>query len=207
VSVDLVAQATALFAVTNIDDLVLLAVLFGQVSGRARALRVVTGWYVGYLPVLAAAVVIGVLGSRLLPKNVIPLLGLLPLVLGLRAAWTAWTAWLERAGRDVASPSDDEVRWSASGPGMGTAAAVSLSNGGDNIAVYAPVFAVSRPVVQLVYLVVFLCLVGVWCAAGRLVSTRSVVARAMARWGHVVLPVVLIGLGLNILMEGEPFGL
>jgi cadmium resistance protein CadD (predicted permease) len=203
-SVDLVAQATALFAVTNIDDLVLLAVLFGPVISRTRALRLVAGWYAGYLPVLAAAVVIGALGSRLLPENVLPLLGVLPLVLGLRAAWTAW---LERAGRDVASPSDDEVRWSASGPGMGTAAAVSLSNGGDNIAVYAPVFAVSRPVAQLVYLVVFLGLVGVWCAAGRLVSTRSVVARAMARWGHVVLPVVLIGLGLNILMEGEPFGL
>src|SRR3954447_24154555 len=203
-SVDLVAQATALFAVTNIDDLVLLAVLFGQATSRTRALRVVAGWYVGYLPVLAAAVVIGALGARLLPENVLPLLGLLPLVLGLRAAWTAW---LERAGRNVASPSDDEVRWSVSGPGVGTAAAVSLSNGGDNIAVYAPVFAVSRPVVQLVYLVVFLGLVGVWCAASRLVSTRSVVRRAMARWGRVLLPVVLIGLGLSILLEGEPFGL
>jgi cadmium resistance protein CadD (predicted permease) len=206
-SVDLIAQAAALFAVTNIDDLVLLAVLFGQATSRTRALRVVAGWYVGYLPVLAAALVIGALGARLLPENVLRLLGLLPLVLGLRAAWTAWTAWLERAGRTVASPLDDEVRWSASGPGVGTAAAVSLSNGGDNIGVYAPVFAVSRPVVQLVYLVVFLGLVGVWCAASRLVSTRSVVRRAMARWGRVLLPVVLIGLGLSILLEGEPFGL
>jgi cadmium resistance protein CadD (predicted permease) len=203
-SVDVVAQATTLFAVTNIDDIVLLAVLFGQVTSRTRALRVVAGWYAGYLPVLAAAVVVGVVGARLLPENVLPLLGLLPLVLGLRAAWTAWR---ERAGRHVASPSADEVRWSPSGPGAGTAAAVSVANGGDNIAVYAPVFAVSRPLVQLVYLVVFLALVGVWCVAGRLVSTRPVVARAMARWGHVLLPVVLIGLGLNILMEGEPFGL
>jgi cadmium resistance protein CadD (predicted permease) len=49
--------------------------------------------------------------------------------------------------------------------------------------------------------------VGVWCMAGRLVATRPVVARTMARWGHVLLPVVLIGLGLNILMDGEPLGL
>ena len=202
--VDLVAQATGLFAATNIDDIVLLAVLFGQATSRTRALRVVAGWYVGYLPVLAAAVVVGALGARLLPENILPLLGLLPLVLGLRAAWTAWR---ERAGRLVASPSDDEVRWNASGPGVGTAAAVSLANGGDNIAVYAPVFAVSRPVVQLVYLVVFLALVGVWCVTGRLVSTRPVVARVMARWGHVLLPLVLIALGLNILMEGDAFGL
>jgi cadmium resistance protein CadD (predicted permease) len=203
-SVDLVARATALFAVTNIDDIVLLAVLFGQASSRTRALRVVAGWYGGYLPVLAAAVVVGAVGARLLPENVLPLLGLLPLVLGLRGAWTAWR---ERAGRHVVTPSADEVRWSPSGPGVGTAAAVSLANGGDNIAVYAPVFAVSRPVVQLVYLVVFLALVGVWCVTGRLVSTRPVVARVMARWGHVLLPLVLIGLGLNILMEGDAFGL
>ena len=178
--------------------------VFGQATSRPGALRVVVGWYGGYLPVLATAVVVGVLGARLLPDSVLPLLGLLPLVLGLRAARTAWR---RRAGHHVASPSDDEVRLSASAPGVGTAAAVSLANGGDNIGVYAPVFAVSRPVVQLVYLAVFLALVGVWCGAGRLVSTRPVVACAMARWGHVLLPVVLIGLGLNILMEGGPFGL
>lgn len=201
-SVELIGQATALFAGTNIDDMLLLAVLFGRATGRARPLRIVIGWYAGYVVVLAA-VVVGALGARLLPERVIPFLGLLPLVLGLRAAWTAWR---ERCSRD-GSLSDDHARYSASAPGAGTSAALSLANGGDNIGVYVPVFAASRPGAQLIYVGVFLVLVGVWCAAGRLVASRPLIARAMTRWGHVVLPVVLIGLGLAILIEGKAFGL
>jgi cadmium resistance protein CadD (predicted permease) len=33
------------------------------------------------------------------------------------------------------------------------------------------------------------------------------VAQALARWGHLVLPVVLVALGLTILLEGGVFGL
>jgi cadmium resistance protein CadD (predicted permease) len=57
-----------------------------------------------------------------------------------------------------------------------------------------------------VYVVVFLGLVAVWIAVGRYFATRPVVARALSRWGHIVLPVVLIGLGLLILVEGGAFG-
>ena len=57
------------------------------------------------------------------------------------------------------------------------------------------------------YCVVFLVLVGVWCAAGRFVATRPVIARPLGRWGHILLPVVLITIGLLILIEGGAFGL
>jgi cadmium resistance protein CadD (predicted permease) len=199
-SVELIGAAAALFAATNIDDIVVLAVFFGQATSRVRALQVVMGWYAGYVAVLATVVAVGALGARLLPANVIPLLGLLPLVLGLRAAWTAWR---ERSSRNGGPPSDDVGGWTASGPGVGTTAAVSLANGGDNIGVYVPVLSASRPEVQLSYVVVFLVLVAVWCAAGRLVASRPVVARALTRWGHIVLPAVLIGLGLTMLIEGH----
>ena len=55
--------------------------------------------------------------------------------------------------------------------------------------------------------VVFLILVAVWVAAGRLFATRPLIAKALSRWGHVLLPVVLIGLGALILAEGGAFGL
>ncbi|MGW1747030.1 hypothetical protein ACWCRD_15770 [Streptomyces sp. NPDC002092] len=57
-----------------------------------------------------------------------------------------------------------------------------------------------------VYAVVFLALVAVWCLAGRFFATRAVIAKALSRWGHVLLPLVLITLGLLILVEGGPFG-
>ncbi|MFG2991662.1 hypothetical protein ACGFZK_20610 [Streptomyces sp. NPDC048257] len=38
-----------------------------------------------------------------------------------------------------------------------------------------------------------LALAAVWCFAGRFFATRPAVAKALARWGHVLLPLVLIG--------------
>ncbi len=183
-------RAIGLFAVTNVDDLLLLALFFAQTAGRRGGGRcVVLGQYLGFLGILAVAVA-GAVGASLLPATVRPYLGLLPLAIGIRAGWNAWR------GRN---DEDDEP---TVGPGALAVAAVTFANGGDNIGVYVPVFAESGTGAMVTYLVVFLLLVGVWCAAGRYFATRPVVARALARWGHVLLPVVLIGIGVAILVEG-----
>jgi len=84
---------------------------------------------------------------------------------------------------------------------------VTLANGGDNIGVYVPVFAVAGASGMTVYVVVFLIGVAVWCAAGHFFATRPLIAKALSRWGHILLPVVLIGIGARILIEGGAFGL
>ena len=195
----LVGQAVGMFVVTNVDDIVLLALFFGQGAGRRGATaRVVTGQYLGFAGILVASV-IGALGAGLLPDKVIPYLGLLPLLLGVRAAWRAWR---ERdAANDAESPAGD------GGPTVLGVAAVTFANGGDNIVVYVPVFTNAGTGGLVVFVVVFLVLVAVWCAVGRFLATRPVIARALARWGHLVLPVVLIGIGVLILVEGGAFGL
>ncbi|WP_431963546.1 cadmium resistance transporter [Nocardia sp. bgisy134] len=50
-------------------------------------------------------------------------------------------------------------------------------------------------------------MVAVWCFAGRLFASHPLIARSLSRWGHVIVPIVLIGLGLIILVEGGAFGL
>ena len=57
------------------------------------------------------------------------------------------------------------------------------------------------------YARVFLVGVAVWCAAARYLATRRLIAKALARWGHILLPVLLIGIGLVILISGGAFGL
>ncbi|TCO44179.1 cadmium resistance transporter [Actinocrispum wychmicini] len=182
----LLGQAVGVFAVTNIDDIVLLAVFFGQAAGRYG--RVVVGQYLGFVGILAVSVA-GVLGARLLPDSALPYLGLLPLLLGLYTAWQAW-----RGG-------DGEMSAVGKAPTVVTVAAVTLANGGDNVGVYVPVFANGGTGQTVVYLVVFLVLVAVWCVAGRYLATRPAVTRAMTRWGHIVVPVVLIALGVGILVS------
>jgi cadmium resistance protein CadD (predicted permease) len=79
-----------MFAATNIDDLLVLALFFGQAAGkRGSALRITLGQYLGFSAILLASVV-GALGAALLPGSFIPYLGLLPLLLGVRSAWEVW---------------------------------------------------------------------------------------------------------------------
>lgn len=59
----------------------------------------------------------------------------------------------------------------------------------------------------VVFAVVFLTLVALWCVFGWFFAGRPVIAHVLARWGHILLPVVLIGIGLLILVEGGAFGL
>lgn len=193
-------QAVGMFAVTNIDDLLVLAVFFGQAVGGAGAWRVVAGQYLGFAGILAAST-LGALGLGLLPEVAIPYLGLLPLALGIRAAWKAWRERRDEDDDDPAEGTDTK------GPGTLQVAGVTFANGGDNIGVYVPVFTVAGVGGMTIYVAVFLVGVAVWCAAGWFLATRPVVAKALSRWGHIILPVVLVGIGLTILIEGGAFGL
>lgn len=78
---------------------------------------------------------------------------------------------------------------------------MTIANGGDNLGVYVPVFASAGGAGVVTYSLVFLVLVGVWCAAGRYLATRALLARALARWGHLILPIVLIAVGVLVLVS------
>ncbi|MFC9427602.1 cadmium resistance transporter [Streptomyces sp. NPDC056987] len=195
----MIGQAAGLFAVTNIDDILILSLFFAQGAGHpGSARRIVLGQYLGFAAILAVAAV-AAFGATFLPEAAIPYLGLLPLALGLKAAWQAW--------KQRSEENDEEKSPSGGGPGTLAVAAVTFANGGDNIGVYVPVFATAGVGGMSVYAIVFLVLVAVWCFAGRFFATRPVIAEALSRWGHILLPLVLIAIGLLILVEGGAFGL
>lgn len=79
-------------------------------------------------------------GATFLPESVIPYLGLLPLALGLKAAWQAWK---DHRNSDE---SEEEQRTEEGGPSPLEVAAVTFADGGDNIGVYVPVFATTASV-------------------------------------------------------------
>lgn len=192
-------QAFAAFAITNIDDIVVLAVIFGEAGARrAAALRVVLGQYLGFVAILAVSVSGARLGTRFLPPSVLPYLGILPIALGLRAAWHSWNQHRRAACADE-SPTPPKL-------GVADVAAITFANGTDNIGVYIPIFASSTSATVGGYIVVFLAGVALWCAAGRAIASYSLVADALSRWGDIVLPVALVSIGLIILLSGGAFG-
>ncbi|WP_238454572.1 cadmium resistance transporter [Micromonospora sp. ATA51] len=139
-----------MFAATNVDDIVVLTVLFvaARGAGRPRPWHIVAGQYLGIGALVGAAVVVAA-GLLVVPDPWTGLLGLLPIGLGVRAL-------LARAA--------DDGPPAVVGSLLGVAG-VTIANGADNIAVYVPVFRSLDPATGLVWLLVFAVLVAVWCAA------------------------------------------
>ena len=194
-----VLQAIGLFAATNIDDIIVLSLFFARGAGqRGTTARILAGQYLGFAGILVAAILVTTGAGAFLPPAAIPYFGLIPLGLGLWAAWEAWRG----DGDD-----DDEAKVAGKKVGVGTVAGVTFANGGDNIGVYTPVFLSVEPLAVVAYCVIFLALVAVLVALARFVSTRPAIAEVLERFEHILFPIVLIGLGIVILVSGGAFGL
>lgn len=179
--------ATALFAATNADDLVLLMVFFAQPGARAR--DIVFGQLLG-LGMLTGVSFIAAWLALAAPPTWLPWLGLAPLLLGLR--------WLFRPATQE-SPSAI-ASWR-------TVAAVTIANGADNLGAYIPAFALQNFGQKCVTGAAFLVLALVWCALARTAVRHPAWGPWVQRWSSRIGPYVLIVLGLWIVAQHPLFGL
>ena len=194
-----IAIAVAVYASTNVDDLLVLAVFFA--NPRVRVSAVIAGRYVGL-----AALVIGSAAAALLalaiPAEWIALLGFVPLFLGIRLL-----PGLVRGGEsdeaDATSGALTVTRKQGFMPQTMTVAGVTLANGGDNFGVYIPFFA-AAPAAIAAYVAVFALMTAAWCALGYFVVNNPLLGAHIRRYGDVLLPAVLIPLGLYILSGAMP---
>lgn len=195
-----ILQAIGLFIATNIDDIVILSLFFGRGQGQpGTTRRILAGQYLGFVGILGAAVAATFGAQVLLPEEILTYFGLIPLGLGL---WAAWQAWRNRGQED-----DDEAQLEGKRVSVWAVAAVTFANGGDNIGVYVPVFVSVSWSAVLAYCIVFLLLVAALVFLAKWISSRKPIAEALERWEHILFPAVLIGLGVIILVSGGAFGL
>lgn len=178
-----VGAAAAVFAGTNIDDLIVLTVLF--LAARPGRWRVWAGQYLG-IGALVAISLLGALGLTIVPDRWVGLLGLVPLALGVRG--------LVRAFR-----TDGPVGETSSPTGPLAVAGVTIANGADNISVYTPIFRTMSPGDTIVTVAVFAVLVAVWCLVGSWLGSHRKVVAVVERFGHWIVPAVFILIGGLIL--------
>ena len=185
--------AAGAFAVTNVDDFVVLTALFAT-SGRGGPRRrdIALGQYAGIGLLLLASVVAAV-ALLAVPDRWIGLLGLAPIGLGVRGL-------LEARDRD-------EARVAAPVRGMVGVAVVTIANGGDNLSIYIPLLRHDlTPVTVAVYLSVFAVMVAVWLLAARVVAGHRHVQHLVDTTGHWLVPVVFIAIGLLVLVSSGLLG-
>ncbi|MGC4834648.1 cadmium resistance transporter [Micromonospora vinacea] len=182
--------AAVVFAATDIDDIVILTLFFvaARTTGRPRTWEIVAGQYLGIGALaVASAVIAG--GLLVVPDPWTGLLGLLPIALGVRA---------------LRSSGDDEAPAVVTGA-LGVAG-VTIANGADNAAVYVPVFRALGVADSVVFLLVFVLLIALWCVAGAWLGGHRRVVRLVERTGAWLVPTIFIAIGLVILVSSGVLG-
>jgi len=196
------------FVVTNLDDLVVLMIFFffAQVNTSFRQRDIINGRFLGFTVIILTSLP-GYLGSLIVPRAWIGLLGLLPIIIG-------FSSFTDRKinGNEVQSVGGGMDYSSVNGslgvlicnlvgPQTYKVAAVTFANGGDNIGLYVPLFASSDLARLGVVLSVFFLLTGVWCLCAYQLTRHPSVALVLTRYGNALVPIVLIILGTFILLK------
>ena len=191
------ALGVVVFVATNVDDVLVLAAFFADSTLVRRS--IVVGQFVGIGTLVLASSAAALVGL-VVPVGWTALLGLVPLLLGIRKV----VALRKSAARDVGDAETQRIQLEERKAERRThsqalaVAGVTMANGGDNLVVYIPMFA-SAPHIIPFYALIFAIMTGVWCALGFVLVSIPHIGHAIRRYGHVALPLVLIALGLHIL--------
>jgi cadmium resistance protein CadD (predicted permease) len=195
--VELLITSLLTFASTNIDDIFILTLFYG--NQRFKEKEIIAGQLLGIGALIVTSLVASLIGL-FVPAPYIGLLGLFPIYLGVQALWSL-------LGKD---------RLTESEPGAGkvnnqygnvlTVAGVTFANGGDNIAIYVPMFTTLTWAHKLTMVGIFLGMTLVWCLLAKYLTRHPLIAKTIDKYGHLITPFVLILLGVYILYESGSFG-
>ncbi len=192
------------FIATNIDDLFILVMFFSNPSFNIK--QVVIGQYIG-VSLLIAISGVSYFAALIIPSAWIGLMGIFPIIIGLKNLAKL---------KDNKKPDEDQIKpikeykgklLSHINPRTLLVAMVSFANGGDNIGVYVPLFATSNSYQMLFIIIVFLLMIGVWCVIGYHLVNNKIAGKWIRKYGHILLPFVLIALGIFIFLKCKSFSL
>lgn len=186
-----ILTALLTFVGTTLDDIFVVTVIFAGAKSRKDKTHIVLGEYLGILTTFLLGVV-GALATNILPDRFVGLLGLVPIAIG-----------LSEIVEHIRKNEDEET--TVKSLGVLSVALISLSNGGDNVGVYIPLFADYTPMQLLVTGAVFcLCIAGLCFVADRIGSLPKI-RHFTERYKHILVPAILIGLGIFILLQHYVF--
>jgi len=191
--------SSSAFIATNLDDLFLLASFFSHPNLKAK--NVIAGQYLGFLILLFISS-LAYFTKTIISSSWISLLGLLPVIIGVKHLVD-----FKKAEKPGVKTQNYISKNKFYGRQFFTIASVTIVNGGDNLGVYIPLFANMDPSSILVMIVTFLILVGLWCLFGFGLTNNRIVGDKIKHYGHKILPIVLIAIGLIILLRGGIFSL
>lgn len=188
-----VSLAVVLFASTNLDDIFVLIGLFADRRYHVRS--IVVGQYLAifFLVCLSA---VAALMALVIPSEYVGLLGFVPALIGVKRL-------IDLRGKKeeqdfVVGMKPTRVHAQALSVGL-----ITVANGGDNLGVYIPAFAVHSAAEIAIITVIFAVMTAIWLFLAHWMVNHRMLRKPLQRYGSVLAPLVLIALGCNILYQAN----
>lgn len=194
---ELIITSILAFISTNIDDIFILTLFFGNKRFRLR--EIIIGQYLGIIALIAISFIASLAGL-VIDTMYIGLLGFIPIYLGVKSL-------IELFRKSNEDEADEQLELKKNRNNIFIVAGVTIANGGDNVGIYTPIFATLSLTGTITMVIVFLIMTMVWCLVAKYLTTHKSVAQVIDKYGHFVTPFVLIGLGIFILYESGSLGL
>lgn len=190
---DLLLTSIIAFASTNIDDIFILTLLFGD--KRYRIPDIYFGHYLGFILLLIISVAGSLIGN-FIDSEYIGLLGLFPLYLGVKQIF------------QLINNRNEPIEFEIPGKtGILNVAVITFANGGDNIGTYIPLLSPMAANEKIIMIIIFLSMLLIWLLSAKYLTSHPVLTQVLSKYGHLITPFVLCLLGIYILYENGSYNL
>jgi len=215
------------FISTNIDNIFVMMLLYAQIGEKLKKRHVVIGQYLA-LAILVAISLLGAVGLNFVPQKYVGLLGVIPIVLGVKE-WVSYkkskravaeqdnenTVDIE-ANEAVQFPTKEDNKGNLHQifvkskyaisklvkPEILSVVIVAVANGTDNIGVYIPLFTGYSSWQFLLTIFIFAIMMAMWCFLGERITSFPKIKDSIQRYKYIAVPIIFVGLGIYIILKG-----
>ncbi|WP_419894473.1 CadD family cadmium resistance transporter [Ligilactobacillus salivarius] len=190
-----IISAIGVYISTSIDYLIILIILFAQLSQNKQKWHIYAGQYLGTGLLVGVSLVAAYVVNFVPEAWMVGLLGLIPIYLGIRFAIVG------EGEEEEEEEITERLEQSKANQLFWTVTLLTISSGGDNLGIYIPYFASLDWAQTLVALLVFAIGVLIFCELSRVLSSIPLISETIGKYKRIIVPLVFILLGLYIMYE------
>lgn len=191
-----IISAIGVYISTSIDYLIVLIILFAQLSQNKQKWHIYAGQYLGTGLLVGVSLVAAYVVNFVPEAWMVGLLGLIPIYLGIRFAIVG-----EGEEEEEEEEIIERLEQSKANQLFWTVTLLTIASGGDNLGIYIPYFASLDWAQTLVALLVFAIGVIIFCKLSQVLSSIPLISETIEKYTRIIVPLVFIPLGLYIMYE------
>lgn len=187
-----IISAIGVYISTSIDYLIVLIILFAQLSQNRQKWHIYAGQYLGTGLLVGVSLVAAYVVNFVPEAWMVGLLGLIPIYLGIRFTIVG------EGEEEEEEETIERLEQSKANQLFWTVTLLTIASGGDNLGIYIASLDWAQ---TLVALLVFAIGVIIFCELSQVLSSIPLISETIEKYTRIIVPLVFIPLGLYIMYE------